>query len=240
MKKLFNFKFSGEGHSLACCNGFTLAEVLVTLGIIGVVSAMTVPTLMQNHQRKVYVTQLHKVYNEFSQAAAMMLNDNNAINLTEARLGASEQSVTTNSEAFIKKYFKVVNDCGAGPATPCFADTYTTLSGATVEAEWSGCHSFALANGSSVCMSGLSNGQAYILVDTNGASGPNIAGRDYWVFSLYNDAVIDEGVTEACRKSSTCDKENARKTYYSNCDSVSDAPDGCFGRLLNDNWEMTY
>ena len=29
-------------------NGFTLAEVLVTLGIIGVVSAMTVPTLMQN------------------------------------------------------------------------------------------------------------------------------------------------------------------------------------------------
>lgn len=46
--------------------GFTLAEVLVTLGIIGVVSAMTVPTLMQNYQRQSYVTQLHKVYNEFS------------------------------------------------------------------------------------------------------------------------------------------------------------------------------
>ena len=49
-------------------NGFTLAEVLVTLGIIGVVSAMTVPTLMQNYQRQSYVTQLHKVYNEVSQA----------------------------------------------------------------------------------------------------------------------------------------------------------------------------
>ena len=35
---------------------FTLAEVLVTLGIIGVVSAMTVPTLMQNYQRQSYVT----------------------------------------------------------------------------------------------------------------------------------------------------------------------------------------
>lgn len=31
--------------------GFTLAEVLVTLGIIGVVSAMTVPTLMQNYKK---------------------------------------------------------------------------------------------------------------------------------------------------------------------------------------------
>ena len=36
--------------------GFTLSEVLVTLGIIGVVSAMTVPTLMNNYQRQAYVT----------------------------------------------------------------------------------------------------------------------------------------------------------------------------------------
>ena len=45
-------------------HGFTLAEVLVTLGIIGVVSAMTLPTLVKNHQRQVYVTQLQKVYKD--------------------------------------------------------------------------------------------------------------------------------------------------------------------------------
>ena len=45
-------------------HGFTLAEVLVTLGIIGVVSALTIPTLVKNHQRQVYVTQLQKVVNE--------------------------------------------------------------------------------------------------------------------------------------------------------------------------------
>ena len=65
-------------------NGFTLAEVLVTLGIIGVVSAMTVPTLMQNYQRQSYVTQLHKVYNEVSQAMVQYQNDRNALNLNEA------------------------------------------------------------------------------------------------------------------------------------------------------------
>ncbi len=69
-------------------NGFTLAEVLVTLGIIGVVSAMTVPTLMQNYQRQSYVTQLHKVYNEVSQAMVQYQNDRNALNLNEAGLNS--------------------------------------------------------------------------------------------------------------------------------------------------------
>ncbi|MFQ8626884.1 MAG: type II secretion system protein [Candidatus Gastranaerophilaceae bacterium] len=31
--------------------GFTLAEVLVTLGVIGIVAALTMPTLMANHQK---------------------------------------------------------------------------------------------------------------------------------------------------------------------------------------------
>ena len=35
--------------------GFTLAEVLITLGIIGVVAAMTLPTLIQNYQKKTYI-----------------------------------------------------------------------------------------------------------------------------------------------------------------------------------------
>ena len=82
--------------------GFTLAEVLVTLGIIGVVSAMTVPTLIQNYQRKSYVTQLHKVYNEMSQAAIQFQTDRNAVNLKEAGLNSQ-----TAAEEFIEKYFKM-------------------------------------------------------------------------------------------------------------------------------------
>ena len=51
---------------------------------------MTVPTLMQNYQRQSYVTQLHKVYNELSQAALRYQTDNNAINLTEAGLTTND------------------------------------------------------------------------------------------------------------------------------------------------------
>lgn len=40
---------------------FTLAEVLITLGIIGVVAAMTMPSLIQNYQEKATVTKLKNV-----------------------------------------------------------------------------------------------------------------------------------------------------------------------------------
>ena len=40
--------------------GFTLAEVLITLGIIGTVAAMTIPILIQEYQKKVWTTQLQK------------------------------------------------------------------------------------------------------------------------------------------------------------------------------------
>lgn len=220
---------------------FTLAEVLVTLGIIGVVSAMTVPSLMQNYQRQSYVTQLHKVYNEFSQAAMNVLTENNALSLKESPFNSGNLSVTTKSETFIKDHFKVISDCGTGLKAPCFDQNYKTLKGEAVSKEnYTGCHSFVIANGASVCISGFSVSSAYVVVDINGQKGPNIAGRDYWVFNIYDDAVIDEGVTAACRTSSTCDMAEEREDFILNCEDAGEAPSGCFARLLNDSWQMTY
>lgn len=52
-------------------NGFTLAEVLITLGIIGVVAAMTIPTLIANTRSKQYSSQLKKAISTLSQSARM-------------------------------------------------------------------------------------------------------------------------------------------------------------------------
>ena len=68
---------------LNCKYAFTLAEVLATLGIIGVVSAMAVPSLKQNYQKQSYVTQLHKVYNELTQGFMQIVTGRNALNLAE-------------------------------------------------------------------------------------------------------------------------------------------------------------
>ena len=51
--------------------GFTLAEVLITLGIIGVVAAITMPTLIQNHRKNVHLTQLKSWYSEIGNAVSM-------------------------------------------------------------------------------------------------------------------------------------------------------------------------
>ena len=52
-------------------SGFTLAEVLITLGIIGVVAAMTIPTLIQNTNSVRFATQFKKSISTLSQAALM-------------------------------------------------------------------------------------------------------------------------------------------------------------------------
>lgn len=59
-------------------DGFTLAEVLITLGIIGVVAALTLPALVQNYRNQVVETRLKKVYSVMNQAIVRSEVDNGA------------------------------------------------------------------------------------------------------------------------------------------------------------------
>ena len=67
---------------------FTLAEVLITLGIIGVVAALTLPTLIQNHQKQVYVTQLKKAYSIYSNMFNKMAADQGVTEWSQISFGA--------------------------------------------------------------------------------------------------------------------------------------------------------
>ena len=221
--------------------GFTLAEVLVTLGIIGVVSAMTVPTLMQNYQRKSYVTQLHKVYNEITQAALQYQTDRNALNLKEAGLNSQNAA-----NAFITSYLKVVNSCDK--LSGCFADSYKKLSG--VNAGIGDSNSYVIASGAAIrpTYSGATTRDVLIsfLVDVNGKQGPNIAGRDLFIMCLYNNGVLDDAnynIDEdgnTVNFSSSPSEDERNQLFNSQCNSTSSGISGCFGKILNDNWEMTY
>ena len=229
---------------------FTLAEVLVTLGIIGVFSAMTVPTLMQNYQRKSYVTQLHKVYNELSQSAVRYQTDRNAINLREAGL-------TTNTAVrnFQKTYFKVVKDCGS-TGEGCFAKTYEKISGVTSGfSNYTACarggNCMTIASGVAIASYvGDDNSTILFFIDINGQAGPNILGRDAFSLFMYPNWVIDdlalanvddEDDITWSNANVPLTEEQREKNFNRAClgKSVTDAH-GCFGKILNDNWEMNY
>ena len=55
--------------------GFTLAEVLITLGIIGIVAALTLPSLLSNFRDKVMVSQAKKSYSNFQNVLNKMMAD---------------------------------------------------------------------------------------------------------------------------------------------------------------------
>ena len=234
-------------HSLKSA-AFTLAEVLVTLGIIGVVSAMTVPTLIQNYQRQSYVTQLHKVYNEMSQAVLKYQTDKNAVNLREAGLGSQ-----TEVNNFIHNYFKVVKDCGSDIPS-CFASgNYRKLDGVkypNYDNANDNQNSYILASGAAIGVQAFSDASRNIVmqiaVDTNGKKGPNIVGRDFFAMYVYNNGVIDEysvsddeGTYENVTAPLT--QEQRERNFQVACNSNKPSwGHGCFGKILNDNWEMTY
>ena len=56
--------------------GYTLAEILITLGIIGVVAAMTIPNLITGYQKHVTETRLLKFYSTMNQAFRLSQSDN--------------------------------------------------------------------------------------------------------------------------------------------------------------------
>ena len=233
---------------------FTLAEVLVTLGIIGVVSAMTIPTLMQNHQKKVYVTQLHKVYNVLQQGFIQEMTDRNAVNLTEAGLTG-----TDSIRAFFRKYFKVIQDCDKGVVEPCFASDYRNIEGSSVTEvngnDWHGGACAVLADGNSICLDSptftsatLEDGRTVsmgnVFVDTNGAKEPNIIGRDAFIFAVFSDGVLDTAHADvACRIEGNCNGGSIKdaRLIGNDCEkSVKVLDHVCFGKILNDNWQMNY
>ena len=56
--------------------GFTLAEVLITLGIIGIIAAMTIPNLVKKWEERAIISKYKKMYSTLANAYYMAVADN--------------------------------------------------------------------------------------------------------------------------------------------------------------------
>lgn len=113
-KKIAFTLAKGATHITTCGNNkkfaFTLAEVLITLGIIGVVAAMTMPSLIANYQEKQRVSQLKKVYSALSQAFISAIQENGTPDEWGMGDMYDENSHLIMANNF-KKHLKLSKDC---------------------------------------------------------------------------------------------------------------------------------
>lgn len=182
---------------------FTMAEVLITLGIIGVVAAMTLPTLLNSALNKQLEAGLKKNYSVIQQAFDMYQAETGERLLPE--VNATSQSDTKMLQKKIMPYFKVLKDCGIMTTSECIPymgnenmddernyNKYKTFSGNILQRlDLLDDGQFIISDGSIIMFEDNATLQKLISVDVNGyKKKPNRWGHDLFTFQLMTDGKI--------------------------------------------------
>ncbi len=219
---------------------FTLAEVLITLGIIGIVAALTIPTLMQKTQKQQTVVALKKAYSTLQQAVKLSEIDNGSVDDWE--FDVSKLNAQGFYETYLKPYLSVSKEY-FNVSRPENV-SYRQLSGEDNSA-WSYYYSstpkIILNDGTIIAISNLGTNYKLIHVDINGFKKPNQRGKDSFSFVIQpNYGVTPYGF------GNTYPGEGFGTTY-DRATLISNSPLGCnkassgawcSALILSDGWEM--
>lgn len=207
---------------------FTLAEVLITLGIIGVVAAMTLPALIQNYNEKVTVTRVKKAYSIFSQAYERVKEDYGTPDLWNLEAGSADSSKEYINR--FKPYINITKVCTA--EENCYVDNLYDLS-KNEKHPWND-RMYAQTNDgtifwiyvfSSDCSYNVSDTNTHlqnicaeIAVDVNGKNQPNTYGHDLFYFWITKDLIIPKGTQdEDSTKVEGCDISKTNNNNGNDC-----------------------
>lgn len=205
---------------------FTLAEVLIVVGIIGIVAQMTIPTLVQNFQEKVAITQLKKAYSELLQATQMIKTEQGDVNNWIPDVGATGNADLVNIYA---NTMNVIKNCTQAGVTDCWASQYKYLNNTNYPwVDNTSKNTMILNDGTSVSIetfgksgsttygkAGTEAGITYadVYVDVNGPKKPNVIGQDVFSFFISANTLIPYGSPSIKDGSgfdvATCRKDNS-------------------------------
>ena len=158
--------------------GFTLAEVLITIGILGIVAAMTIPTLMQNSQNRELVSQYLKMNNVLSNA----LKNMEAYEQTKIN-----KMNETDFKTKFENHLKTISCNSTSDFTPdvCLQDGGQIKYG-----------TFDTTCTNDICMQ--------LTIDTNGDKKPNQAGKDRFTVNLTKLGLKATGDSDTCSEGYDC------------------------------------
>ena len=211
--------------------------MLITLGIIGVVAAMTLPAIVGKYQKQVTVSHLKKFYTTMNQALKLSEVDNG-----EYKYWQSGKEI--GAEAYFDRYWKpylsgvsvckTYSECNYKSNQPFYAID-GTHAGAVLISETART-TFKLPDGTVVInftsMGGESDEEGnlvgdvekdVIYVDINGGKEPNRYGKDLFIFIRQENGIINPYQIASENISSYCNRQNA---------------DGCAAKIMKDGWEI--
>ena len=214
-------------------NGFTLAEVLVALALIGIITALTIPTFVSSSRNKANAAKLATTITAVENAFT-------AIIAAEGVNDLSESSFVTTPLPTMAKYLKLANTT-SGSITGYYgsASPFKSL-GATKTISVSANSIFQTKNGALLFytvsdVAPPSDSDSYpgstgkLVIDVNGAAKPNIFGRDAFQFRVGYDGLL---YPAGGKKYADMDKTEPTCT--------ADTGQGCTARLIENNFEVDY
>ncbi|PWL77021.1 hypothetical protein DBY21_05775 [Candidatus Gastranaerophilales bacterium] len=199
---------------------FTLSETLITLAVIGIVAAMTLPSLVGRYQEKVTVNKLKQTYSLLSQAFEQAINEEGPVENWCNINGGSEtyNDCSVKMTNILGRYVKKLRDCYdfSKDKNICLSKSYLNRYSSSTwnpSSDWLG---FVMTNGVAVavtsingdrnrstwCAASLANTRhmnrytgncGSIYVDLNSVGRPNISDRDLFAFSIYKDGITPFG-----------------------------------------------
>lgn len=254
MNKFFKMKKDNRNRKVIDSNiarrGFTLAEVLITLGVVGIVAVLTIPAVVKNYRNRMYVAQFQKVQAQIADAVQSVMNDEHTDKFYETKAGTTNSCSNANAGTcekgvgyLLNNYMKTVKKNCLDSTEPCASsdgDEYSMLDGTKLTNGFWGDYCIQTTNGATVCGTyEPGNSCISIVVDVNAMAEPNTAGRDIFAMDIHNDGTLSDYGSNCAdgnfgAASVDCAKDN--KT----ANDVYDAASGCYSKLLKSGWVMDY
>ncbi len=200
---------------------FTLTELLIALGIIGTIAALSIPSLMTSVHNKMLATQLQNNVESVQQAIANQQIIYNTKDLTETKF---------KDEAGFYSLFQTTKSEKCSATVKCWGSSYRVIGGNAFNMDSSEMakadNAIRLKNGATIGyiredlniwdVKTLPIGE--VVIDVNGADEPNIVGRDLFGFFILKDGTI---IGNRSVNPWTCD-----------------TPSECFNALIKNNYNV--
>lgn len=221
--------------------GFTLAEVLITLGIIGVVAAMTIPTLVSRYQKQVLVNQLKKSISSIENNNRKLLADGGVDSL-EYVLAELEEKIEelnfdeslddgSRDKKVLSMYYDFFETHFLWKPVGKNTDFYKIFFG-----EDDGGLGFYSADGACFYPYQFSQYSTQVFfIDINCDKSPNKAGRDRFMVAFDENSGLFMNTLTKDKASEYCNLALANEDTSSWLQSV-----GCSQLIRYDGWKMNY